>query len=136
MSQLILDDQLDVREVLRSLQKWVKVQRLCDLRPNERILDDRVPEILLSVGHPTFVTIDKDFWDRRLCHPKYAILYFALRDDEQELLPGLLRSLLRRKEFRTRVSRMGKVARVSSTRIDYWQFQLTRLQRVSWKGVR
>jgi hypothetical protein len=128
MSQLILDDQLDITEILPPLRKWITARRLQDLRPGELIRDDRIPEILMRLKSPTFVTIDKGFWDSRLCHPKYCILFFALRDDQQSLVPGLLRALFRRAEFSTRSKRMGKVARVSSKAISYWQFQQPGLQ--------
>jgi hypothetical protein len=134
MSQLILDDQLKALQVLRPLRKWITVQRLRDLRPNQQILDDRVPQILWTLKQPTFVTIDHGFWKRSLCHPDYTILVFALRDDQQILLPGLLRALLRRQEFRTRKNRMGKVARISTTAIDYWEFPGKVLRHIDWKG--
>src|SRR5713226_3968969 len=102
MSQLILDDQLDVSEILPPLRKWITARRLQDLRPSELIRDDRIPEILLTLKSPTFITIDHGFWDARLCHPGYCILYFALRDDQQQLIPTLLRALMRRAEFRSR----------------------------------
>jgi len=87
MSQLILDNQLTVQTVLQPIQKWIKVQRLQDLRPQELLLDERIPEVLLSLKRPTFITIDQDFWDRRWCHSKYCILYFALRDDHKTFFP-------------------------------------------------
>jgi hypothetical protein len=136
MSQLILDNQLDLAEVAPSLRKWITFRRLHDLRPGEMILDDRVPEILATLKQPTFVTIDHDFWQRRWCHPKYCIVYFALSDDQQELLPGLLRRLWRRPEFRTRAGRMGKVMRVALTGIAFWQFQAPALQRIPWDETR
>src|SRR5438552_3241244 len=77
-----------------------------ELRPNEQILDDRIPQILRALRHPTFVTIDQGFWNRRLCHPAYCILHFPLRDDQQSRLPGLLRALWRLPEFRVRKRRM------------------------------
>src|SRR2546428_420534 len=117
MSQLILDDQLNFRTVLKPLQKWITVQRLQDLRPTERILDDRVPEILLTLKTPTFVTIDQDFWHRQWCHPGYCILYFALSNLEQKLIPSLLRDLFHLTEFQTRGIRMGKIVRVSTITI-------------------
>src|SRR5262249_30714584 len=107
MSQFILDDQLDVRAVLEPLQEWTTAARLGTLRPNEQILDSRIPEILLTLRQPTFVTIDHDFWHRNWCHPGYGILYFALPNEEQSGIPLLLRALLRRPEFRTRAARMG-----------------------------
>ncbi len=132
MSQLILDDQLDVHDVLGKVRQWTTAQLLREVRPNEHVLDERVPVILQTLNRPTFITIDKDFWDQDLCHPSYAILYFAFRDDEQFLLPRTLRALFRQPDFRTRARRMGKVARVSSSIVSWWQFQETGLQRFEW----
>lgn len=136
MSQLILDDQLDVTEILPSIRRWITARRLQDLRPGELIRDDRIPEILLTLKSPTFLTIDHGFWDARLCHPKYCILYFALRDDQQQLIPGLLRALLRRAEFRSRSNRMGKVVHVSGQGIAYCQSQGGSLKTIRWKTQR
>jgi hypothetical protein len=118
--------------VARPLSRWTTAQRLRDLRPGEVILDDRVPELLLTLHQPTFVTIDQGFWDRRLCHPKYCILFFALRDDRQKLLGPLLRALLRRPAFRSRKGRMGRVVRVRPTTIDSWLFQQAAMERLVW----
>jgi len=133
MSQLVLDDQLKASHVLQPIRKWITVQRLRDLRPHQLILDDRVPQILWTLKQPTFVTIDHGFWKKTFCHPDYAILVFSLRDDQQVHLPGLLRALLQRPGFRTRKNRMGKVARISTTAIDYWEFSRTQLQHFDWK---
>jgi hypothetical protein len=131
MSQLVLDEQLRV-ELLPVLRKWITVRPLKDLRPDQRILDDRAPALLQTLKQPTLITIDKDFWDRRLCNPNYCILHFALRDGEQKLIPGLLRALFHHPEFQTRARRMGKVAQVSTTGIVYWQFQKPVQVRITW----
>lgn len=119
MSQLVLDDQLDVQIILPELTR-ITVVRLQSLRPGELVLDDRVPEILRTLKTPTFVTIDRGFWKRRLCNSGYCILYFELLSEDQKLLPGLLRRLFHLPEFRTRAARMGKVARVDQTVVTYW----------------
>jgi hypothetical protein len=121
MSQLVLDDQLDVQEILPALKRWITAIRLQELRPGEHILDDRVPEILQSLNKATFLTIDHGFWDRRLCHPDYCILYFALRKDEQHQLPRQLRRLFRLPQFRTRSAQMGVVARIQRETVVYWK---------------
>jgi hypothetical protein len=121
MSQLVLDDQLDVQVIVPALEGWITAVRLQNLRPTEHILDDRVPEILRTLKTPTFVTIDHGFWSRRLCHPGYCILYLNLAKDEQERLPDLLRRLFRLPEFRTRAVRMGKVARIRQETVTYWE---------------
>jgi hypothetical protein len=121
MTQLVLDDQLDVQKILPSLKGWLTSVRLQDLRPGERILDDRVPQLLLRLKKPTFVTIDRGFWRRRLGHPDYCIVHFAVSKDQQEELPRLLRLLFRLPQFRTRAARMGKVARVGRSSVIYWE---------------
>jgi len=132
MGLFILDEQLAAAELLAPLRKKLKVGRLPELRPGEHIFDDRVPEILRTLKQPTFITIDEDFWDRRLCHPNYAIFYFALPDHQQEQLPSLLFRLLRIPEFRSTAERAGKVLRVAKAQISYWQFPGNVQQQVSW----
>ena len=132
MAWLVLDDQLGASEVLGPIRKLIQAVRLRDLRPGERILDDRVPGVLLSLKDPMFITIDQGFWDRRYLHPGYCILYFALRDEQQELLPELLRRTLRARDFKTRAARRGKIGRVSRSGIDYWRLRSAVLHRVPW----
>ena len=132
MSQIILDDQLVDIEVRVQLAQWTTVQRLRDLRRGEVIKDERVPLILRESRQPTFVTIDMGFWNLRLRDPRYCILCFPLRNDEQRQIPGLLRQLLHLPEFTTKVARMGKVARVSQTHVDCWQLGDEQPQRLNW----
>jgi hypothetical protein len=54
MSQLVLDDQLDVQIILPELEGWIKAVRLQQLCPGEQILDDRIPAILRTLKSPTF----------------------------------------------------------------------------------
>ncbi len=132
MSQIILDDQLFDLEVLVPIARWITVQRLRDLRPGEVIKDDRVPVLLRQLRQPTFVTIDMGFWNRGLRDARYCILCFPLRNDKQYELSGLLRRLLRLPEFRTKRARMGKVAQVRPTHIEYWQLGDEQLHRLIW----
>jgi hypothetical protein len=136
MSQFILDDHLPEPEVLEPIRRWASAQFVRFLRPGEIVLDERIPEILLTLKQPTFITIDQGFWSRRWCHPGYCIVYFALRNDQQELIPQLLRELLHKPDFRSRASRMGRVARVSSASIEYWSAQQSGLQQLAWKTPR
>jgi hypothetical protein len=132
MSQIILDDQLFDLEVLIPIARWITVQRLRDIRPNEVIKDERVPTLLQNLNDPTFITIDGGFWDKRLRNAAYCILFFPLSNEEQNKIPGLLRPLLRLSEFRTKASRMGKVVKVSSTGIHCWQLGTEQLIRLQW----
>jgi len=132
MSQIILDDQLFDLEVLIPIARWTTVRRLRNLRPDQIIKDEHVPVLLRQLRQPTFVTIDMGFWNKKLRDAKYCILCFPLRNDEQYKLPELLRRLLRLSEFRTKAARMGKVVRVSSNHIEYWQFGDGLLHKLTW----
>lgn len=133
MSQIILDDQLFDVEVLIPLARWVTVARLRSLRPNEVIKDERVPVLLRELRQPTFVTIDDGFWKKELRDTHYCILFFPLANEQQDELPDLLKRLLSLPEFRTKTARMGKVARVGKTQIEYWLVGNEKLEKLEWR---
>ena len=66
MAQFVADEHLDERDVLVPLRRRFSLHRVQELRPGEQVLDDRIPEILLRLRKPTFLTIDQGFWDPRL----------------------------------------------------------------------
>ena len=132
MSQIILDEQLNRDRVLEPLLNWITVQKLEDLRPSEVIKDDRIPLLLHELKQPTFVTIDVGFWNRNLLDPNYCILYFALQDQQQSQLPDMLRRLLRIIKFKTKDIRMGKIAKVSTRSIEYWQWNTPERHHLLW----
>jgi len=121
MTQVILDEMIRADTVLPGIQKWTTVCRLVDLRPNEQIYDDRVPTVLRDLKQPTFVTIDDRFWNLGWRDQHYCIIYFAVRSNQQEIIPDLLRRLFQLPEFRTKAKRMGKVMRVSTAGVQYYQ---------------
>lgn len=132
MSLLIFDEQINRERAIEPLESWATVRRLKDVRPREMIDDDRVPDLLRRLNHPTFVTIDDGFWDREYRDKRYCILYIAVSDDQQFKIPALLRQLFRLTEFKTKAARMGKVARISSTRIEYLQVNDETIHTLKW----
>ncbi len=136
MSLLIFDEQINRETAINPLESWATVRRLKDVRPREMIDDDRVPDLLRRLNHPTFVTIDGGFWDRQYRDKQYCIIYVAVSDDQQFKIPDLLRRLFRLSDFKTKAARMGKVARVSSARIEYMQVKDETVHSVNWPGSR
>ncbi len=132
MSQIILDEQLNRDRVFKPLLSWITVQKLEDLRPNEVIKDDRIPLLLHELKQPTFVTIDVGFWNKNLHDPNYCILYFAFQDKQQSQLPDMLRRLFRINEFKSKSIRMGKIAKISTESIEYWQWNYPEKYRLLW----
>ena len=123
MSQVIADEQLRYDTVVQPIQKWTTARSMLHLYPGQNIKDDRLPALLCQQKQPTFITIDHDFWNSRLCDSHYCIVYFALDDAQQELVPDLLRRLFKHPDFNTRAKRMGKVIRISTTGIQFYQLE-------------
>jgi len=132
VSQIILDEHIDRRRVLYPLRAWITAASVVDLFPNQVIKDDRIPSLLRQLKQPTFVTIDAIFWQRKLLNPHYCLIYFALAKWQQSQIPFLLRRLFHLPPFKTKAARMGKVIRVSTAHIDYWQWKDEQSHHLTW----
>ena len=131
----VVDAALADHFVLKPIQKWGKAISIRDLRPHEVVKDDRIPILLRELKQPTFLTIDESgFWKKEISDPQYAVFYFAVDKDQQEVIPGLLRRLLRLSEFKTKSERMGKVARISTINIKFYQFRDNELHTLEWSA--
>ncbi|MCI0524529.1 MAG: hypothetical protein L0Y75_04625 [Acidobacteria bacterium] len=109
---IVLDEQL-CREPLRmALGQWYKgkIRYVTEMRPSSVIKDDAVPELLLGVKQPTFVTINyKDFWRKIAAHRGYCVICIDLPNERWAEVSPVLKSLLHSSDFRTKNARMGKV---------------------------
>jgi hypothetical protein len=129
VSLFVLDDHLSVPDVRASLRRWATIEYIRDLRPGEVVEDDRVLALLRT---PTFVTVDRWFWNRQRRDPRYCIVYLALRGRDHTHAPDLLRRLLRLPEFRTRAARMGTVVSVGEDHVRWWRVGDDSEQVVYW----
>ncbi|MDZ7363910.1 MAG: hypothetical protein ONB46_24830 [candidate division KSB1 bacterium] len=129
----IIDAALADELVLKPIERLASTRSVRDLRIYEIVKDDRVPLLLRELSSPKFTTIDEaGFWRRTMCSQAYCILYFALSDAQQELIPSLLRKLLRLPEFKKKANRMGKVARISLANIKYYQTGDNKMHVLAW----
>ena len=61
---IVLDEQLCRKPLLEAVGRWYrgKIVYITEIRPYSVIKDDTIPELLLILKQPTFVTISyKDF---------------------------------------------------------------------------
>jgi hypothetical protein len=93
------------------------------------IQDDRLPGLLVNQRRPTFFTRDEGFYDRKLCHASYCLVYLAVRPNESALF---VRRCLRHPQFNTRARRLGAVIRVSSAGLQMWRLNEGREVFLSW----
>jgi len=94
------------------------------------IKDDRLAKFLLKQSYPTFFTRDEGFYDRKLCHAGYCLVYLAVRPNESALF---VRRVLRSPHFNMRAKRLGAVIRVSSAGLQVWRLREEREVFLSWR---
>ena len=128
---IVLDEQLLGRQLEVEIAKWYRgtVCFVNELRPHSVIKDDAIPALLDQQSRPTFVTInEKDFWKRIAVTPGFCVVCFTLPDARAGEISNLLRSPLRRPEFKTKAQRMGKVIRVSREHVSYYSIEEKRVR--------
>ena len=92
--------------------------------------DEEIIPFLVRRRRSTFFTRDADFYDGRLCHSRYGMVHLAVHINEAAIF---VRRLLRHQDFNTYAKRLGRVMRVSSGGIWFWQINLNRELRLDWK---
>jgi hypothetical protein len=92
--------------------------------------DEQIIPFLIKQRRCTFFSRDDDFYSRRLCHAHYGIVHLAVHISEAAIF---VRRVLRHQDFNTSSKRVGRVLRVSSGGISFWQINENRERRVSWK---
>lgn len=131
---IVLDEEIQGHSIINPIASWYsgRVISITALRPKTVIKDDAIPSLLRSAPRPTFITINtSDFWRIASADSRYCILCFDLDAKQIKTLPDSLRRLLQLTEFKTRESRLGKVARVRSSRIEYYGLD-KRIHTVNW----
>lgn len=80
--------------------------------------DEEIIPLLHRMRRPTFATLDEDYWQRDLCHPRYCLAYLCVRQQEVAVF---VRRLLGHPDFDTQAKRMGAVIRLSHGGLLVWR---------------
>ena len=91
--------------------------------------DEVILPILRTLRRPTFVTWDRDFFDRTLCSHRFCLVYMDVRQTE---IAEYTRRLLRHPDFKTWSQRKGCVLRVAPNGISVWRAHASRVVRYRW----
>ena len=93
------------------------------------IKDDEIIPLLHQLGRPTFFTRDSGFYERRVCHARYCLVYLAVDKYEAAVF---VRRLLHHREFDAEAERMGAVIRVSHAGVSVWRLHAEQKTRFKW----
>src|SRR5438128_639881 len=118
MTRHIFDEdcpRTQVREIRRKVRSVAQIGEDC-AEKGWKDRDQIIP--YLHGSGTTFHTQDSGFFDSRLCHADYCLVYYDVPPGE--LTQWVLR-LLRHDVFRTHRKRLGKVIKVGPSKIVYWE---------------
>ena len=126
---VILDE--NIPESQRQLLRSWRIRALLVGRDISKkgVKDESLTRFLLKQRYPTFFTRDEGFYDKKLCHAGYSLVYLAVRPNESA---SFVRRLLRHSRFNTRAQRLGAVIRVSSAGLQMWRLRELRESFLSW----
>ncbi len=115
---IICDENIDVRQVELLRSRRLHVKQVGDDIARKGFDDRRIIPLLHSHRRSTFVTWDRGFYRRDLCHSRYCIVQL---DVPQKQIAARLLRFLRDRRFATKSLRCGKVIRISQHALRYWQ---------------
>lgn len=125
----ILDENINDSQ-RQQLKNWrIAIRQIGYDLGTQGMKDPEIIPFLFQQPHPTFFTRDDDFYQRRLCHAKYCLVYLEVKKEEAAFF---IRRFLRQKEFDSSAKRMGNVIWVSHTGLLVWQLHAEREIRFSW----
>ncbi|MBO0859667.1 MAG: hypothetical protein J2P21_14495 [Chloracidobacterium sp.] len=125
----ILDENIPRSQRLLLLSWGVHVKQIGLDIGHKGLLDEEIISLLHSLRQPTFITRDEDFYDRRLAHAGYSLVYLAVDKYESAFFA---RRALRHRELRTKAQRIGAVIRVSGAGIWLWRLLAKKEEFLSW----
>ena len=125
----ILDENV-IENQCRLLQSWRIHFQQIGLTFGKQGMDDKdiIPQ-LLKLDRPTFFTRDDGFFDYKLCHPRYCLVYLGIRKDE---VATFVRRVLKHQNFSTKIKRMGCVIRASHTGLTVWRLHTENQIHYNW----
>jgi hypothetical protein len=125
----ILDENIPIDQC-GFLRRWrIPVRHLGHDLSQSGIQDDEIIPLLCQWRRPTFFTCDGDFYDWKLCHARYCLVYLAV---EKGGVAIFVRRLLRHPEFNTEAKRVGAVIRAAHYGLSYWRLRVNHESRVKW----
>jgi hypothetical protein len=125
----ILDENIPKSQRLL-LESWgIRLKQIGFDIARKGLQDEEIISFLHSLRQPTFLSRDEDFYDRRLCHARYCLIYLAVNKYEAAFFA---RRLLRHRALKTKAQRMGCVIRVSGAGIWLWRLHAKKEEFLSW----
>jgi hypothetical protein len=127
---IILDENI-IDNQRRQLGSWrISVRQIGYEIGRKGMKDGEIIPFLHQLNQPTFFTRDDDFYERRLCHAGYCLVYLDVRKEE---VATFTRRILRHTALKTKAKRMGKVICASHIGLAMWTLHVEKEESLDWK---
>jgi hypothetical protein len=128
---IVLDENVDDDQRVQ-LRRWrIPVCKIGRDVGRRGMQDPEILPLLRTLRRPTFVSGDRDFFDRSFCSDRYCLV---LMDVWPTDVAEYTRRLLRHPAFKTWSQRRGCVVRVTATGILAWRAGARRAARDRWES--
>jgi hypothetical protein len=129
----VLDENVRV-EQRGLLRRWgIRVRQIGYDIGWEGMQDDEIISLLHRLDRPTFFTRDEDFYNRRLCHEGYCLVYLDIGETR---VAEYVRRVLRHPALNSKAKRMGRVIRASPAGMTAWRIHREHEESLSWPSRR
>ena len=126
----VLDENI-AAQPREQLRQWrIPFRRVGEHLAAYGALDENLIGMLHQLPQPTFFTHDEDFFKASFCHSHYALVYLDVSDNQTA---EFIRRFLKHPAFNTQAKRLGLVARVRSSAVQFWRKGQPGLQNVKWE---
>jgi hypothetical protein len=127
---IVLDENIvDGQRILQ--EGWNVAVRQVGLDVGRKGLkDEEIVVLLRRLRQPTFFTRDLGFYIPELRHQRYAIFVAAVGQYE---LAAFVRRFLHHPECATHANRAGKIMRIASSGVAWWQLRRQQEAHVAWE---
>jgi hypothetical protein len=114
----ILDENIIASQRQR-LRSWrIPVRQLGVDIARKGLQDEEIIPFLHQLRRPTFLTRDRGFYRREVCHRQYGIVYLEVTPEEVAIF---MRRVLRHSTLNTQAKRMSTVVRASHRGLGLWR---------------
>jgi len=126
---IVLDE--NVFESQRAQLRWQRI-RLCQIGRDvgrKGMKDDEIIPLLQSLRRPTFVSRDRDFFEKTLRNDRICLVYLDVWPLE---VAEYTRRLLRHEHFKAWSQRKGCAIPVAASGISAWRTRTPQISRYRW----
>ena len=125
----ILDENIIYNQCLFLKNKRIPFRQIGHQIGHKGIEDREIISLLHNLKNPTFFTRDNDFYQSKLCHNQYCIVFLAVKKDEVGIF---IHRFLHHENFNTVKKRLGSVVKITHTNISIKKLNFEKEIKITW----